>query len=232
VTHQERLALIGEVVQQDCYRVMQLPFVPQLVLDIGANVGIFTTFARLLFPGAAIVAMEPDARNVTALREIVAPVRIVVDQCALGFGDVWRQSGAANGAMEVYRTQCLGFPDPGPTAMERSGYEWTAIKSVPFAVILAHWRGFHPVVAKVDCEGAENSIFESTSGMKALATVDYIAMELHFYANDGSLRKQVRRTTFGALRELQKTHHVELDGMGMRTAKMLYALKRGWRDGD
>jgi FkbM family methyltransferase len=41
---------------------------PPAILDLGANVGYFTVFASLRFPGSRIVAFEPDAANAELMR--------------------------------------------------------------------------------------------------------------------------------------------------------------------
>jgi FkbM family methyltransferase len=41
---------------------------PPAILDLGANVGFFTVFATTTFPGASLVAFEPDQSNVRLLR--------------------------------------------------------------------------------------------------------------------------------------------------------------------
>jgi FkbM family methyltransferase len=45
---------------------------PLTVLDLGANVGYFATFASVRFPRAKVVAFEPDASNTPLLRRTAA----------------------------------------------------------------------------------------------------------------------------------------------------------------
>lgn len=45
---------------------------PPRVLDLGANIGLFTTYAMGVWPGAQITAFEPDPGNAAVLRACVA----------------------------------------------------------------------------------------------------------------------------------------------------------------
>jgi FkbM family methyltransferase len=45
---------------------------PARILDVGGNIGLFTAFARDRWPGALVVAMEPDPENLEILRRTAA----------------------------------------------------------------------------------------------------------------------------------------------------------------
>ena len=49
----------------------ELPLVssPALIVDAGANVGMASVYFALRYPGACIIALEPDGANVRALME-------------------------------------------------------------------------------------------------------------------------------------------------------------------
>ena len=55
--------VFGEVCIGDCYALRRLAFAPEVIFDIGANVGAFTSYARFMFPHAKIISVEPDPRN-------------------------------------------------------------------------------------------------------------------------------------------------------------------------
>src|SRR5271154_1216058 len=64
--------LYGEVVTHDCYRLKKLPFIPEIIYDMGSNVGCFSLFAKSLFPNAKIIAVEPDDENYSHYLRFVA----------------------------------------------------------------------------------------------------------------------------------------------------------------
>lgn len=73
---------------------------PLRVLDLGANVGYFGAFVLARFPGAQVTSVEPDPRNLAALRRAVA---------AAGQGERWRivEGAAATGPGTVPFVQAL-----------------------------------------------------------------------------------------------------------------------------
>ena len=60
--------LYGEVVTEDCYRLKTLGFVPDVIFDLGANIGVFTRYARDMFNNAKIISVEPNLDNFENLK--------------------------------------------------------------------------------------------------------------------------------------------------------------------
>jgi FkbM family methyltransferase len=61
---------------------------PRMIIDLGANIGLFGAFAAPLWPKAAIVGYEPDPDNVAVHMQTIR---------ANGLEDRWRVVGAAAG---------------------------------------------------------------------------------------------------------------------------------------
>jgi len=57
-----------EVLVERNYPLERVPFSPALIVDCGANVGFFSSLARVRFPGARIVAWEANAKNFGVLQ--------------------------------------------------------------------------------------------------------------------------------------------------------------------
>ena len=57
-----------EVLVERNYPLEKIPFVPDLVVDCGANIGFFSALAAVRFPGAKIVAWEAQKENFAALQ--------------------------------------------------------------------------------------------------------------------------------------------------------------------
>jgi len=214
--------LYGEVVTNDCYRVRDLKFVPDLVFDIGANVGTFTRFARELWPESYIVAVEPDPTNCAHFRQFT-PNRhkITLWEGAIGHGPVYHGLTAANGSGETYLTPMLGYPLEELREAERQGLiEKSLVPSYTFGSFKHYVSNNTKVVAKIDCEGGENSIFDCPFSMGLLQRMDYIAMEVHFYAQTKELLEPVRARIMRGIHTLEKTHDCVLDNVH------LWALRR------
>jgi len=203
--------LYGEVVTEDCYRLRKLKFVPDIIFDIGANIGIFTRFAQTLFPNVTIVAVEPHPQNCEDFKRFT-PFRddILLFQAALGSsGKVFRGTTAPNGAGESYLTPGLGFPEEDL----KQTHERVPVPCLTLDDIIGQlpFLGEKQLI-KIDCEGGENSIWQHPPSMEALRKIDYIAMELHDYAM-GTEHSKVVEVTNTALKSLEATHDCERNGV-------------------
>lgn len=207
--------LYGEVVTCDCYKLRTLDLNPEVVVDIGANIGIFSRFARGLWPKAVIIAVEPHPDNIDRLRAYSANEHICLLPVALGNGKgLYRGLTAPNGSGESYLSPGLGFPQETMAALarDRNGIECARVETMMLDEILMPWLGKR-MVLKIDCEGAENCIWGHAASMQALARADYIAMELHDYAINGADVPTVKEVTSRALASLETTHVCVREGV-------------------
>jgi FkbM family methyltransferase len=77
--------LYQEIFRAGCYDV-ELPARP-LVIDVGANIGMFTLFVKRRHPGAGVVSFEPVPENAAVLRQNLGLHRldgVTVHEVALG----------------------------------------------------------------------------------------------------------------------------------------------------
>lgn len=194
--------LYGEVVTEDCYRVKNLDFTPDLVIDLGANVGTFTKMAHELWPDAQIIAVEPDPQNQEYfLANIPDTDNIHLITAAIGNGEIFRCEGAPNGAHECYISAGLGMQIQ-QLKNRGDSIKKVDIKTIKLFDLAAPLSIFQmKVLIKVDIEGAESVLFTNPLELLALQSAEYIAMELHYHALDGG-----RSVTAAALREIEKTH--------------------------
>lgn len=148
-----------ELLLGDCYGLRSVKPAPRTVLDIGANVGLFTIAARQAFPKALIHAYEPN-RNLERHLKV--------------------QAGAANA---TYFMEAVGRED-GKVSMHLaedsvcSTSELSAIGDVPAIAFRKAIERLGGTVdfAKVDCEGAE---WEFLADVEAWRRVGRLAMEYH-----------------------------------------------------
>jgi FkbM family methyltransferase len=199
--------LYGEVVTYDCYNLLQLDFVPGLVYDIGGNVGVFTRFARSLWPETKIIAVEPHPENIEVFKQFTDMKGITLIEAALGVGQLWHNLGAPNGAHESYVCSGLGFDDA--KMGEAPNTEKSDIPTIMLNELIDHvWHKKEiKTVMKIDVEGAENCLWNDEPSMDVLRKMDYICMETHFYAlSGGQMYDEMKEKTLAAFKILEDTH--------------------------
>jgi FkbM family methyltransferase len=143
----------------------------RVVVDAGAHVGLAAAYFAASWPGATIVALEPDRENFSLLAKTmirgyprVIPVNAALwkTECALHVTDV----GMGNWA---YRTQ-----EATEVAPETSR---GIVRALSVTGLMARY-GFEFIdVLKIDIEGAEKEIFDPTPDW--IGRVGAIVIELH-----------------------------------------------------
>jgi len=221
--------LYGEVVTYDIYRLKKIPFKPDIIFDFGANIGVFTRYARTLFPDALIVSVEPHPANVALFKHFTNDHNNILIEKAIGRGKMWHNLGAVNGSGESYVSSGLGFEnDMMRNAADMSlGIEDTMIECVmPDTIIYQFWKPGMKAIWKCDIEGGENVIYGDKSSMEAISQMDYITMEVHWYALTGGLAyDEVKAATLKAIDELKETHNTELDNVTFWALKKEYGTQ-------
>lgn len=138
-----------------------------VVIDIGAHVGIVSIYLAKRYPGIKVLAFEPVLanfqrleRNVRANKVMgIIPYRIAVT----GDGRRVRISGDSShnsGGHSIY----------GPSSD-------VAVGSMTLAHIFEHYHIERCKVLKIDCEGAEHEILLNSGDL--LKRVDYLCGEIH-----------------------------------------------------
>jgi FkbM family methyltransferase len=145
---------------------------PKVIVDAGANIGLASIYFANKYPGAKIIAIEPEASNFELLKENVAQYpNIVPIQAAL-----WDK----NEEIDVI--------DPGlgkwGFMTEKSDYSKTltgnnchAVSAMTVAKIMQDYNLSKIDILKIDIEGAEKEVFSDTSSW--IEKVDSIIIELH-----------------------------------------------------
>jgi hypothetical protein len=117
---------------------------------------------------------------------------------------------ACNGSGETYLSPGLGYSKEGLDA--RGDVLASAVPTRSLQdIIKACWKPGLKTVVKIDCEGAENTIWQDEEAMSLLHQMDYLAIELHYYSLTGAEQTEVRAVTDFALKSLEATHDCELD---------------------
>lgn len=229
-------SLYGEVVTDDTYHLRDVEdivsindpnyihvkghkrgfnFTPDVIIDLGANVGIFTRYAMELFPDALIVAVEPDLSNCESFIKHTETSRVILLRNAIGNGKVFRAPNANNGAMEVYECENIGYKKH-----HLESWALSDVESIKLTYLTQYIKPSNKVVMKIDIEGSEISIFSDKASMKMLKRIDYITGELHYFAGNVDTLEDVKSLVNSALDDLSKTHNVTINGAHF------YAVKR------
>lgn len=200
--------LYGEVVTNDCYRLKELKFVPDLVIDIGANVGVFMRYARELWPQSEIMGLEPNRDNAAILAKFTKfdERMSFYGGMALGTEMMWHNKGARNGSGESYVSSGLGF-DHNSMRQATSTEEADVTGGMLDLWINIFYKEDMKTVIKIDCEGGENVIWEHKPSMDLLKKMNYICMEIHLYAlTGGKMYDDMREATLAGMKSLEQTH--------------------------
>lgn len=166
------LQIVGEVFAQRLYLPAPLTLDPHdVVVDVGANIGIFTLFAALRTSGA-IHAFEPFPGNAEYLERNLRQN---------GFGRVVVHRAAVNdvaGSARLYLSEIGGGHLLFDHNNQGSLDDWVDVTAITLEQILEEERLERIDFLKLDCEGAEGAILETTP-RSCLRRVRQIAMEFH-----------------------------------------------------
>jgi FkbM family methyltransferase len=140
------------------------------ILDIGANIGAASVVLLNAYPNATLLALEPDPGNFSVLQKNIAPygARAIALRSAL-----WHHA-------EPLSIERGAFRDGGEWSFQvRSNTGGDAeVEGVTLAELMQRY-GLNGIdILKVDIEGAERYVFESSIS-PCLPRIACIAIELH-----------------------------------------------------
>jgi FkbM family methyltransferase len=198
------LVAFDEVLIAGVYRLNEVPFTPDFVIDCGANIGAFTLLAAGAFPQTKIVAFEPDPENLVWLRKQVRANQLVqVEIVAAAVSDTDGETSFTAG---------LGVGSAITSTAMMSGTLIT-VKAVRLSEYL---RGLktRALVMKMDIEGAEEQVLPDVIGVLPAETA--IFFETH--GGDDSWHALSRiLTEAGFVVEQQRVRGPYYEGRAVRT---------------
>ena len=154
----------------DEYRLGQIRFEPgDIIVDVGANVGMVAIWLALRNPQVTVIAIEPEPLNLSHLRAniaangvhniVVVPLALTADRRRLPIARPPYNSGGSG----CYYDQT-------------DGYATSEVDSTTLDAIFDEFVPDRCRLLKVDCEGAEHEILPASG---ALQRVDWFAGEFH-----------------------------------------------------
>jgi FkbM family methyltransferase len=168
------LHVFRQVLAFEQYKTKQLkPEKVKTIVDLGANIGLSVLYLRSQYPGARIIAVEPDKDNFDLLVKNVA-----------GLPDVY----CVNKAI-WHSSRTLGLFDTGGGAYsylvkEESIDEKAAIRSVSINELLDEYKFSSIDLLKIDIEGSEKELF-AVNYKEWLPKVGCVVIELHDWFRPG-----------------------------------------------
>lgn len=239
---QEYESLRGEIVDTDIYHMRDVEdivsindptfvhvkghkrpfgFVPDVVIDLGANVGLFSGYVRSLFPNAYVVAVEPDLENCKQFLSInQRHENLLLINKAIGSGQVYKSNTSKNGAGENYITVGVAYPEK-ELKQESNVYELSEVKTITLSELIdLYVEEGQKFIVKMDIEGNEQAILSDDKEIYALCKADYVTAELHHFSINQETNNKIKRYVHLFLKILQETHNVEMNGLN------LYAVKK------
>lgn len=237
-------SLVGEIIDKDIYHMRDVgdivsvndplfvhekghkrpfDFIPEIIFDLGANIGLFSGYARQLFPDALIISVEPDKNNCEMFRELVDhDEKIILIEKAIGVGKVWKSTNSKNGSGENYLTSGIAYPEKQMIELGKQAvlYEESEVKTITLNDLVNEYvKKDEKFIIKIDVEGNEQVIFSNEKEMSALKKADYITGELHYFSVDSKANKVIRQKINESLFELQFTHNVEINHLNFYATK-------------
>ncbi len=177
--------LYGEIIACDTYKLQSLIYLPDVVFDIGANIGVFTHYAHELFPNALIVAVEPHPANFAALQELMPSDNVALLNKGIGVDQILRYPDIRSGnesrisGGESYISNGFGYKVPD---LEGRATEKVATQPVLLDELYAEYvQPGQRLAVKLDCEGAENLLLNHPPSVEVLQRADFVTIELHPY---------------------------------------------------
>lgn len=185
------VADFANVVLDDDYGLRAIRPRPKTIVDIGANIGFFSLYARHCFPEATIHAYEPSPQTAAYARD-----NLVHSGATLFVEGVAARAGRAE--MDEH-----GGSNLAQTVARETG----SIVLTAFATVLERIGGRIDLL-KIDCEGAEWDFMRDPD---LFARVGTIRMEYHLI--DGRALDDLHRLASGI--GFAVTHLVANDGFGI-----------------
>lgn len=165
------IELFEEIVARDFYNLRDLP--PNefdVIIDLGGNIGIFTQYAKTLFPRAKAIAVEADYRVMGRLEKRLSDVpNTEVVLLPIGTGGVVYQHNRdhLNQGATIFGTNVAG--EQGCPELE----------SVTLAQVVGD-LSLENALIKIDIEGSERFLFNDPDTVEIISKAKRIVAETHW----------------------------------------------------
>ena len=133
---------------RDQYNI-KFPFIPQTILDAGANIGLASVYFSYRYPQAAIVAIEPSKENFIVLEKNIERYANVKSYCkGLWNKDVYLEIINTDGVQNAFMVAETTMDNPA------------ALPAISISTIMKEQNWDSIDILKIDIEGSEKEVFE------------------------------------------------------------------------
>lgn len=172
LTHSFASHYIRRELERDSYGIRALDFrVGDVVIDIGAHVGMFSIYLATRYPGVQVFAFEPVREN---YQNLIKNIKINGVENVTPCNKAITQDGR-NIEMVVHQTN-TGGATANLRKRERPEHFHREIESITLSEIFSAHKIDRCKLLKIDCEGSEHEILRSTP---RLGQVENLCGELH-----------------------------------------------------
>lgn len=152
---------------------ISLPFVPNTIIDGGANIGLATILFANKYPAARIISIEPESSNFEQLKKNTS----LYPNITLIKGGIWRCSSYLNitnpnSSKWSFITTEIDQPNE------------TSIQGLSLDDIISNAGWENADMIKLDIEGSEKEVFDQSG--EWLQKVKVLIVELHDWFKPGS----------------------------------------------
>ncbi len=176
------IAVFDQIFLQEQYDI-RFSFIPSVIIDAGANIGLYSIFSKNKFPNAKIVCIESSLENFKILKNNLASYN---DIFILNEG-LWN----TNTLLTVIDNQ-LGFSSLSVKEDVNNG----SIKAITINTLMEKFGMAHIDILKIDIEGSEDALFFKNYETW-LPKVRVIIIELHDWLLPGKSKpffKAIQKT--------------------------------------
>lgn len=164
-------AVFDQIFLQDEYN-FKTSFTPKIIIDAGANIGLFSILMKNKFPDSTIIAVEPDSENMEIFKLNCTSYSGVTPVLA----GIWS---------EDCHLKLMDNVERGKSGiMVTLGNETDSIKGISIDAILSTFNIDKIDILKIDIECSEKELF-STNYEKWLPKTKMIIIELHDWISPG-----------------------------------------------
>lgn len=194
ITLEQIGVLHGVYVEEEYDLTRMLKGYPRTILDLGANIGMASTYLHLCYPEARIACVEPDPRNLPTLQEMFEKNRVAAKVFPCAVAD---KPGTFNLMMGRDSTM---------SALEGSSIRSSA-DSVPVTVrimqdVLGELNWESVDLMKIDIEGTEDDLLSKNNDW--LTKVNAIVIEVHPNTSASKIDSYLKPYGFKPLASLDK----------------------------
>jgi FkbM family methyltransferase len=174
-----------------------LPFQPEVIVDLGANIGLFSLLMHQRYPGARIIAVEAEAGNYQQMRRNLSAVPDV----HLHHKAIW----SSNGTVEIGIDPQYGEWGANISTTLHNHCQRNTVESITMQRLMELEHIQHVDLLKIDIEGAEEALFDVST--EWLRSTQAIVIELHDFMKSASSNRFIR--ALGHLERFEISPHGE-----------------------